>query len=342
MDHNTPISPSTAADVMTSAVVSVSPDTSVREVAALLLEAHISAVPVVDGAGVLLGMASEGDLLGRSAEDRLAGQEWWLAILSAPGQTEAAVTAAATARPVRDVMHAPVMTVAVTAPISEVAELLRVNGIKRVPVMRDGRMVGIVSRADLLRAIEAIPDAVSHQRSLGGLAEMIGSFFGGTAGGHARIAAAPATPAPVPVPVPVTAEGFRHLVAASDQSHADEKKAIAHAADLERLRRVKVLLQEHLGTEMWDTLMTHAQVAAAHGGKEMELLRFPADLCSDGARKINNTDPAWAETLRGEPAEFHARWLQDLKPAGFGLAARVVDYRDGMPGDVALVLVWTH
>ena len=90
-------------------------------------------------------MVSEGDLLGRSDEDRLAGQEWWLAIMSKPGQMEAAVTEAAVIRPVRDVMHVPVVTIAAEASVRETAEMLRTHGIKRLPVMRSGRMVGIVS-----------------------------------------------------------------------------------------------------------------------------------------------------------------------------------------------------
>lgn len=341
MNHYSPItSAPTAASLMTSVVVSVLPETSVRDVAKVLLDARVSAVPVVDAVGALLGMVSEGDLLGRSEEDRLAGQEWWLAILSKPGQTEAAVTEARAVRPVRDVMHAPVVTIAADAPLREVALTLRANGVKRVPVMRDGRMVGIVSRADVLRAVEAIPDAASSQKSLGGLAEMIGSFFGGTGtGGSGR----PAGTAPAAQdPAPLTADTFRHLVEASEQGKVDEKKAVVHATELERLQQVKTMLQQHVGDEMWDTLMTHARVAATHGEREIVLLRFPAGLCSDGARKINNADPHWSETLRGEAAEFHTRWKRDLKPAGFGLSARVLNYPQGTPGDVALVLAWEN
>ena len=270
MDQHLPTTlSSTAADVMTPAVVSASPETSVRDVAKLLLDGRISAIPVVDGEGVLLGMAS---------------------------------------------------------------------GIKRVPVMRDGRMVGIVSRADLLRAVEAIPDPARVPRSLGGFADMIGGFFGGSAGATASASADPQSAGPAAPPL--TADAFRHMVEASEQSKVDEKKAFTRAAEQGRQQQVKSMLQEHVGAEMWETLMTHARVAAAHGEKEIELLRFPAGLCTDGGRKINNADPAWAETLRGEAAEFHARWKRDLKPAGFGLLARVVDYSEGTPGNMALVLVW--
>ena len=337
MDHNFPTNAlSTAADVMTEAVISVLPGSSVKDLAKVLLDARISAVPVVDESGALLGIVSEGDLLGRSTEDRLAGQEWWLAIMSGPGQMEAAETASASARQVRDVMQTPVVTVGADTPLREVAELLRAKAIKRVPVMRDGRMLGIVSRADLLRAIEAQP-VVAHGGGTGTLAALIGSFFGSASAVRPTHAAAPPL---VPQASPMTATGFRGLVDASVQSGIDEEKTAAHAADVKRIEQVKTMLHEHLGAEMWETLMTHARVVAAHGGKEIELLRFPSELCSDGGRKINNVDPAWAETLQGEAAEVHARWVRDLKPAGFGLAARVVDYPRGMPGDIALFLVW--
>ena len=330
--------PRLARDVMTAAVVTVTPDTSVMAVARLLLDKRISAVPVVDVAGALVGMVSEGDLLGRGAEDRLAGQEWWLAILSREGQTAAAITAAAVARPIRDVMQAPVITVADDAPVHAVADLLRTHGIKRLPVTHDGRMVGIVTRADLLRVVEAMPPLGA--RHAGGISAMLMGFFGsmGQGAGTAR------QPAPVPLPpqAAVTADAFRHLAEASHQSELDERKAAAHAVELERMRQVKTMLQDHVGAEMWETLMTHAQVAAAHGAKEMQLLRFPSELCSDSGRKINNADPAWAETLQGEAAEMYAKWERDLEPAGFGIAARVITYPEGRPGDVGLFLVWEN
>ena len=345
MDHNLPAAqaPSTVGDIMTPSVVSVAPETSVKETAALLLARRISAVPVVDMAGGLIGMVSEGDLLGRSDEDRLRGQEWWLAVLAKPGHLEAAVTEAAVLRPVRDVMHAPVVTISQDAPLREVAELLRQHGFKRLPVMQGGRMVGIVSRGDLLRVVEGLPKTSPDALSKDGLTGMIMGFFGMAPHGRVAAEAHPLPPASTPeISVPITADVFRHLVEASHESKVQEKKAIAHAAELERLRQVKTMLQDHVSGEMWDVLMTHARVAAAHGEKEIQLLRFPSGLCGDGARKINNADPEWAGTLRGEAAEVYAKWERDLKPAGFGLTARVVDYSEGRPGNVGLFLVWEN
>jgi hypothetical protein len=69
-------------------------------------------------------------------------------------------------------------------------------------------------------------------------------------------------------------------------------------------------------------------------------LRFPAQLCSDGGRAINVPEPSWPATLRGEAAEIFVRWQRDLKPGGFHVVARVLDFPDGIPGDIGLFLLW--
>ena len=70
------------------------------------------------------------------------------------------------------------------------------------------------------------------------------------------------------------------------------------------------------------------------------LLRFPSQLSSDGGRAINVMEPRWPGTLRGEAAEIYLRWERDLKPHGFHLTARVLDFPGGIPGDIGLFLVW--
>lgn len=73
---------------------------------------------------------------------------------------------------------------------------------------------------------------------------------------------------------------------------------------------------------------------------ELMLLQFPSQLCSDRGRAVSEAEENWPPTLRGEPAELYRRWERDLKPNGFRLAARVLDYPGGMPGDVGLFLLW--
>ena len=151
-----------AFDVMTTAVIAVSPDTPTQRIAELLLEHGISAVPVVDDNGEVAGMVSEGDLLRFSEEDREARRDWWLAILAEGESLNPQFIATITdhKRAARDIMSAPVVTVTEHTDVSEIGKLLATYRIKRVPVLRDGRIVGIVSRADLYpRACNAIPRA---------------------------------------------------------------------------------------------------------------------------------------------------------------------------------------
>ena len=144
-----------ARDIMTSAVISVSPDTPIGEVATMLCTHGISAVPVVDQAGVPIGMLSEGDLIGRNEADREARRDWWLTLLAEGESLNADFLASLRApeRSARDVMTTPVVTVDEKTEVREVARLLTTHRIKRVPVLRDGRIAGIVSRADLVRTL---------------------------------------------------------------------------------------------------------------------------------------------------------------------------------------------
>lgn len=144
-----------AHEIMNSGVVAVRPDTPISDVAKTLREHRISAVPVIDEGGSPLGMVSEGDLIGRDEVDRKARLDWWLTLL-AEGEAlnpEFMASINSPERRARDVMTAPVITVGEDTEIDEVARLLIAHRIKRVPVLRDGRVVGIVSRADLVRAL---------------------------------------------------------------------------------------------------------------------------------------------------------------------------------------------
>jgi CBS domain-containing protein len=146
-----------ARDVMTRDVVSVAPDTPMRKIAALLLEKRISAVPVVDSSGAPIGMVSEGDLTGRSEAAREARQDWWLTVLAEGEALNPEFLASLNYPTARDMMSAPVIAIDEETSLAEIAGILTERRIKRVPVVRDGRIVGIVSRADLVRALAATP-----------------------------------------------------------------------------------------------------------------------------------------------------------------------------------------
>jgi CBS domain-containing protein len=141
-----------AGDVMTTDVVTVSPEARVEEIARLMLEHHISAVPVVDARGRLAGIVSEGDLVRRIETGTAGTRAWWLELLADPA-TLAIDYVKTHGRRAADVMTRTVVTVEEDASLADVARLLEGRRIKRVPVVRDGRVVGIVSRADLVRGL---------------------------------------------------------------------------------------------------------------------------------------------------------------------------------------------
>lgn len=142
-----------ASDVMTADVITVRSDIPVAEVARILLERRISAVPVTDDSGQVMGIVSEGDLMRRPESDTIAHRSWWLGLLTAP-KDEARRYLKTYGRHARDVMSREVITVHGDAPLDEIATILEEHHIKRVPVLdRSGRLVGIVSRADLLRGL---------------------------------------------------------------------------------------------------------------------------------------------------------------------------------------------
>ncbi|MFD2189938.1 CBS domain-containing protein [Pistricoccus aurantiacus] len=142
-----------AADVMTTKVISVALESEVREIASLLAEHGISAVPVVDSEQRVLGIVSEGDLIRRIENDEDSHKSWWLKLFSG---TSVVDYVKAHGRCAGEVMTPDPLTVSEDEPLHRIAGLLEKYRIKRVPVVRDGRLVGIVSRSNLLRGFATV------------------------------------------------------------------------------------------------------------------------------------------------------------------------------------------
>lgn len=140
-----------AIDIMTPKVVSVGPDAEVREIAQLLLKHRISAVPVVDGEHRVIGIVSEGDLMRRVKDDSDQRHSWWLSLFA--GGKDAGDYVKSHGRKAHEVMTPDPLTVEENTPLHSIARMLEKHHIKRVPVVREGKLVGIVSRANLLQGI---------------------------------------------------------------------------------------------------------------------------------------------------------------------------------------------
>ena len=141
-----------ARDVMVRAVVTTSPDTTVEKLARLMINLRISSVPVLDGDGRLVGIVTEGDLLRRAETGTERHRSRWSELFSSNSRL-AAEYIKSHAKRVADLMTREVVSIDEMATLAEIADLLETKQIKRVPVVHDGRIVGIVSRADLLQVL---------------------------------------------------------------------------------------------------------------------------------------------------------------------------------------------
>jgi hypothetical protein len=303
---------------------------------------------VIDEHGTPVGMISEGDLIRSGQTDREVRRDWWLTLLAEGSELDPKFLESIQAhrRTARDLMSTSVVTVEEDTDVREVARLLATHNIKRVPVLRGGRMVGIVSRADLLRALSgdtarpsappAPEPASEHSRLRSALAGL-----------EARLEQMTHThPKEPPKPMAdrddsaLGADDFRSLVTDFERK-ADAHERKVHDAELEqRKKRVEALIDTHISDAEWRGMVHKARQSAERGEKEYMLLRFPSQACSDAGRAINVAEPDWPATLRGEAAEIYLRWQHDLQPRGFHLTASVLDFPGGMPGDIGLLLHW--
>ncbi len=146
-------------DVMTSDVITVRPETPLKEVASILAERKISGLPVVDEERELLGVMSEGDILfkERGPSSRKGMLSWLLDPYGMEGQLKLE------ARTAGEAMTAPARTIGPRRPVSAAARLMLEKGINRLPVVEDGKLVGIVTRADLVRAFARPDEAIARE-----------------------------------------------------------------------------------------------------------------------------------------------------------------------------------
>ena len=141
-------------DIMTTGPITATPEETVAAVAKTMAARRISGLPVVDAAGAVVGVVSEGDLLARAELGREASRSWWADIIG--GSENARDYVRAHGRTVADVMTRPAKTIAPDASLAALALMLETNGVKRLPVVADGKLVGIVSRADVVRALASL------------------------------------------------------------------------------------------------------------------------------------------------------------------------------------------
>ncbi len=148
-----------AHQIMTRPVVSVTPDTTILEAAKTMLEKHVSGLPVIDGAGKLVGIVTEGDFIRRAEIGTQRKRGRGLKFILGPGKSASDFVHEHGSK-VSEVMTTSPSTVTEDTALAEIVDLMERNNIKRVPVMRGDRVVGIVSRANLLQAVASLAHQV--------------------------------------------------------------------------------------------------------------------------------------------------------------------------------------
>ena len=141
-----------ASEIMTSPVKTIGPDATIEEAIALLLSARVSGLPVADADGRLIGLVSESDFLHRAEIGTAKRKPRWIEFLLGPGEIAESYVMSH-GRKVHDVMTRDVATVSESASINEVVEVMGRRKVKRLPVVSGDRLVGIITRADVLRAL---------------------------------------------------------------------------------------------------------------------------------------------------------------------------------------------
>jgi hypothetical protein len=129
-----------------------------------------------------------------------------------------------------------------------------------------------------------------------------------------------------------------------------EREAAKAAEDLRHIKEQEekqkaVMAEFHKPPErtpeqLLELIMPLVNRAAEHGQSEVQVYRFPNELCSDRGRRINNSEPDWDQTLEGRPRAGYEFWHDHLRPLGFHLRAQVLEYPGGMPGDIGFFLTW--
>lgn len=304
-----------ARDLMNSDFPFVTVDADLDYVAKLLAETGLGAVPVVDDKLSPIGIVTRSNLETPQPQGNSVDlgdiPEFLLRKRLKP-------VFRANGRGLREVMTSPAISVPDVAKLPDVVHVMESHHLKRIPVVNGHKIIGVVLRREVMDAVRAGPAALDarRRRSIISIPQHSDRYM------------------------PATVEEFRKLVEAHEYALEKERDAGRRAALELRDQRIRELAKRRLTESEWREMLRQARRSAESGSTEHVLIRFPSLLCTDGGRAINAPDPNWPETLRGEPADVFKRWRNELRPRGFRLAAQIIEFPDGLPGDAALFLIW--
>ena len=144
----------------------------------------------------------------------------------------------------------------------------------------------------------------------------------------------------------MSADDLRVYMTELEMAKASKALGAMDKAELARRKLVAALQEEIAVTpekiaEIKRSLANKTRAAAERGEREVLVMRFPSALCTDRGRAINNAEADWPTTLTGRPRQAYEFWKEHLQPAKYGLKAMIIDWPEGMPGDVAFFLSWS-
>ncbi|MFO1102195.1 MAG: CBS domain-containing protein [Methylocystis sp.] len=306
-----------ARDLMNSDFPYVTADADLDFVAKLLADCGLGAVPVVDDDLTPIGIVTRSNL----EEPRLQSPPDLGAIPAFLLRDRPKPAFHANGRALREVMTTPAISIPDVAKIPDIARIMESHSLKRIPVVEGHKIIGLLLRKEVTEA-------------------MAGGFAAMALEAHRRqpLISIPQESDRCAV---ATASEFRELVAAHERQLEEERAERRRTALELRDQRIRELASQRLTEAQWREMLEQARRSASAGLTEHLLIRFPSQLCVDGGRAINAPDPNWPATLRGEPADVFQRWRNELHPRGFRIAAQIVDFPEGLPGDAALFLMWS-
>lgn len=307
-----------ARDLMNSDFPCVTADADLDYVAKLLAECGLGAVPVVDDDLAPIGIVTRSNLEQAQTlplPDLGAIPEFLL-------RNRPKRAFHANGRALREVMTTPAISIPDVAKVPDIARIMESHSLKRIPVVEGHKIIGLVLRKEVMEAMKggfpALALEAHRRRPLISIPQ--------PAGDRCAIA---------------TAAEFRELAAMHERQLERDRMERRRALVELRDRRIRELASQRLTDAQWREMLEQARRSAAAGLSEQLLIRFPSQLCTDAGRAINAPDPNWPATLRGEPADVFQRWRNELHPRGFRIAAQIVDFPEGLPGDAALFLMWS-
>lgn len=139
---------------------------------------------------------------------------------------------------------------------------------------------------------------------------------------------------------PISAADLRKHMAELEFEHIQKMQRKREAAEKALAEFIEHFTKEHLSEKEVEQMRTKVRHAAERGETEVVVMQFPANICSDHGRAINNSEPDWPETLQGKAHDFYERWNVTGRELGFGLKAMILNFPGGMPGDVGLIITW--